>query len=121
MGEAHEGDSKMQGACFDWCLQRFSAAEGTSASARWPPANLGTPSALAALSAAAASCMNCTFLNDVRISLSQEAAGKVFSHFSFIPTSVAGPSGSCSQQCLLTDVALMQDGREIGNAGPREA
>lgn len=109
----------MQGACFDRCLQRFSLAQGTPVTAWWTAAKIETPLALAALTQASASCTNCTFLNNVRVNLSQAAAGEVFGHFNFAPTSVFGPSKSCQQQWLLTDVASMEEREAIGNAGPQ--
>lgn len=73
--------------------------------------------ALAALMPA--SCVNCTFLNDVRVSRYQAAAGEVFSHFNFAPTPVLGPSESHQQQRLLTDVPSVEDRKALGNAGPQ--
>lgn len=109
----------MQGACFDWCLWRFSLAQGTPVTAWWTLAKIETPLALAALTQASASCINGTILNDVRVNLSQAAAGEVFSHFNFAPTSVLRPSKSCQQQSLLTDAASMEDRKAIGDAGPQ--
>lgn len=73
--------------------------------------------ALAALTPA--SCVNCTFLNDVRVNRHQTAAGEVFSHFNFAPTPVLGPSESCQQQQLLTDAPSVEDGKALGSAGPQ--
>lgn len=88
----------MQGACFDQCLQQFPFAQGTPLTAWWTLAKIETPWALAALTQASVSCINCTFLNDVRVNLSQAAAGEVCRHFNFAPTSVLGPSKSCQQR-----------------------
>ena len=77
--------------------------------------------ASAALAPASGSCINCTFLNDVRVNRSQAAAGEVFSHFNFAPTPVLGPSSLVSgSDCSLMRQAWKLE-RHLAMLVPRQA
>lgn len=105
------------GSLFWWMPAAIFACLGHPVTPWWTLAKIGMASA--ALAPASGSCINCTFLNDVRVIRSQ-AAGEVFSHFNFAPTPVLGPSSLVSSKRSLMRQAWKME-RHLAVLVPRRA